>query len=137
MWTGALSPANAPEHAHTRYWYTLIAPRQHSHRNAICWSTKYLDKTVTAPAKGIPYSASTDGQAWPGLAGSEAITAQNDRDFSSGTIGNWRVIRDGSNSTMTTWNKSSGENSAGIKLVTDDSDIYASEMRLIMATYAK
>lgn len=45
---------------------------------------------ITAPAKGIPAK-----DPWPALAGAEAITVQNDRDFSSGTIGNWVVNADG------------------------------------------
>jgi len=45
---------------------------------------------ITAPAKGIP-----DKDPWPALAGGEAITAQNDRDFSSGTVGNWTASADG------------------------------------------
>ena len=45
---------------------------------------------ITAPAKGIP---TTDP--WPALAGAEAITDSDDRDFAGGDIGNWVVNADG------------------------------------------
>ena len=53
--------------------------------------TTFSLTTVTAPDKSIP-----ENDPWPAMAGSEAITASNDQNFESGTIGNWTATKDGS-----------------------------------------
>jgi hypothetical protein len=59
----------------------------------------------------------------PGLLGAEAITVQNDRDFSSGTIGNWGVTKDGSG-TLTYDTTDIGGADDKQAVLTSDSDLY-------------
>lgn len=77
---------------------------------------------ITAPAKGIP---ATDP--WPALAGAEAITAQNDRDFSSGTIGNWVVDADGTGTcAYSAANLDGADDKQALLTSTGDTYLYAS-----------
>lgn len=73
---------------------------------------------ITAPPKKIPSK-----DPWPALAGTEAITLQNNRDFSSGTIGNWSKGADGTG-TLAFDNTDIGGNTSHAKILLAGDESY-------------
>jgi len=84
----------------------------------------YEDETSYTSMRG----SFVDGQSWwdGELLGSEAITVQNNRDFSSGTIGNWLVYASGSGTcTYSTAAIGGADNQQGLLTSNGDTYLYA------------